>query len=104
MSLSAGTLTLDGLGNSDAQWIFQMASTLATSPYTSFILQNGAQAKNVYWKVGSSATIGHSSSFVGNIIAYASISFGQTSVLNGRGLAGAGVSFAGDSSVTQPAV
>lgn len=104
MSLSAGTLTLDGLGNSDAQWIFQMASTLVTSPYTSFILQNGAQTKNVYWKVGSSATIGHSSSFVGNIVAYASISFGQTSVLSGRGLAGAGVSFAGDSSVTLPAV
>ena len=104
MSLSAGTLTLDGLGNSDAQWIFQMASTLVTSPYTSFILINGAQAKNVNWKVGSSATIGHSSSIVGNIIAYASISFGQTSVLNGRGLAGAGVSFAGDYSVTQPAI
>ena len=104
MTLSAGTLTLDGRGNSEAQWIFQMASTLITSPYTSFIMLNGAQAKNVHWKVGSSATIGHSSSFVGNIIAYASISFGDTSVLNGRGLAGAGVSFAGASSVTQPSV
>ena len=104
MTLSAGTLTLDAFGDSDAQWIFQMASTLITSPYTSFILANGAQAKNVFWKVGSSATIGYSSSFVGNIIAYASISFGHTSVLNGRGLAGAGVSFAGDSDVTQPAL
>jgi Ice-binding-like len=85
-------------------WIFQITSSLVTSPYTSFILQNGAQAKNVYWTVGSSATIGYSSSFVGNILAYASISFGKSSVLNGRGLAGAGVTFAGDSSVTQPAL
>lgn len=104
MSLSAGTLTLDAFGDSSAEWIFQIKSSLVTSPYTSFILQNGAQAKNVYWTVGSSATIGYSSSFVGNILAYASISFGKTSVLNGRGLAGAGVSFEGDSSVTQPAL
>jgi hypothetical protein len=104
MSLSAGTLTLDAFGDSSAVWIFQITSSLVTSPYTSFILKNGAQAKNVYWTVGSSATIGYSSSFVGNILAYASISFGKTSVLNGRGLAGAGVSFDGDSSVTQPAL
>ena len=104
MTLSAGTLTLDAGGDPNAEWIFQMASTLITSPYTSFILLNGAQAKNVYWKVGSSATIAYSSSFIGNIIAYASISFGHTSVFVGRGLAGAGVSFEGDSSVTQPAI
>ena len=104
MSLSAGTLTLDAFGDSSAEWIFQITSSLVTSPYTSFILQNGAQAKNVYWTVGSSATIGYSSSFVGNILAYASISFGKTSVLNGRGLAGAGVTFDGDSSITQPAL
>ena len=104
MTLSAGTLTLDARGDSTAEWIFQMTSTLITSPYTSFILLNGAQAKNVYWKVGSSATIGYSSSFIGNVIAYASISFGHDSVLVGRGLAGAGVSFEGGSSITQPAV
>ena len=104
MTLSAGTLTLDARGDSTAEWIFQMTSSLITSPYTSFILLNGAQAKNVYWKVGSSATIGYSSSFIGNVIAYASISFGHDSVLVGRGLAGAGVSFEGGSSITQPAV
>ena len=104
MTLSAGTLTLDAGGDSTAEWIFQMTSTLITSPYTSFILLNGAQPKNVYWKVGSSGTIGYSSSFIGNVIAYASISFGHDSVLVGRGLAGAGVSFEGGSSITQPAV
>ena len=104
MTISAGTLTLDAGGDVNAEWIFQITSTMITSPYTSFILLNGAQAENVYWKVGSSTTIGYSSSFVGNIIAYASISFGHNSVLLGRGLAGAGVSFEGQSSVTQPAV
>ena len=104
MTLSAGTLTLDAGGDPNAEWIFQMASSLITSPYTSFILLNGAQERNVYWKVGSSATIAYSSSFIGNIIAYASISFGHTSVFVGRGLAGAAVSFEGGSTVTQPVI
>ena len=104
MTLSAGTLTLDAGGDPNAEWIFQMASSLITSPYTSFILLNGAQERNVYWKVGSSATIAYSSSFIGNIIAYASISFGHDSTLVGRGLAGAAVSFEGGSSITSPLI
>ena len=99
MTLSAGALTLDAGWNRNAEWVFQMASTLITSPDTSVILLNGALVTNVYWNVGSSATIAYSSSFIGTIIAYASITFGHDSVLTGRGLAGAGVTFEGGSSV-----
>jgi hypothetical protein len=50
--ISASTVTLDGAGNSSSQWIFQTATSLVTATATSFILQNGAQAKNVYWAIG----------------------------------------------------
>ena len=102
ITLSATTLILDARGNADAQWIFQAGSSLITSPYTSVILRNRAQAKNVYWKVGSSATLGYSSDFVGTIIAYASITFDRDSTLVGRGLGGAAISFAGSSTVELP--
>ena len=102
MTFSAGTLTLDGQNDPNAVWVFQASSSLLTSPYTSFILENGASAQNVYWQIGSSATLGYSSSFVGTIIADASVSVQTDTVLTGRALAGAGVSFAGSDSVTLP--
>ena len=102
LTISATSLTLDARGDADAQWIFQAGSSLITSPYTSVILINGAQAKNVYWKVGSSCTLGYSSSFVGTIIAYASITFNHDTSLVGRGLAGAAVSFASSSVIELP--
>ena len=100
--ISATTLTLDGKGSSSSEWIFQTATTLNTATATSFILQNGAQAKNVYWAIGSSATIGYSSSFQGTILAKVSITYGSSSVIVGRGLAMAAVTFAGSSSMTLP--
>jgi hypothetical protein len=103
MTFSAGTLTLDAQGDPNATWIFQASTSLVTAPYTSFILENGAQNTNVFWQVGSSATLGYSSSFVGTIIAYSSISAQTDTTLNGRALAGAGASFAGADSVTLPA-
>lgn len=102
MTFSAGTLTLDGQNDPNAVWVFQASSSLVTAPYTSFILENGASAKNVYWQVSSSATLGYSSSFVGNILSYAAVSVQTDAVLTGRALAGAGVSFAGSDSVTLP--
>lgn len=102
MTFSAGTLTLDGQNDANAVWVFQASSSLLTAPSTSFILENGAFAQNVYWQITSSATLGYSSSFVGTIIADASISVQTNTVLNGRALAGAGVSFAGSDSVTLP--
>ena len=100
--ISAGIVTLDGQNRSDSQWLFQAATTLETATETSFILQNGAQAKHVYWQLGSSATIGYSSSFVGTILAYASISVDTGATIYGRALAQAAVTFAGGDSVTRP--
>jgi type VI secretion system secreted protein VgrG len=79
-----GTLTLDGLGDSAAVFIFRADSTLITAASSSVILTNGAQACNVFWQVGSSATLGASSTMVGHVIAYASISTGASTTIAGQ--------------------
>ncbi|TVY14645.1 hypothetical protein LARI1_G009243 [Lachnellula arida] len=58
-----GQLTLDGSGTSDSQWVFQIASSLTTASASSVLLTNGAQACNVFWQIGTSATIGTATSF-----------------------------------------
>jgi uncharacterized protein with beta-barrel porin domain len=68
-----GTLTLNGLGNPNSVFIFQIGSTLTTASASKILLINGATGGNVFWQVGSSATLGTSSSFEGDILAYASI-------------------------------
>jgi len=80
-----GTLTLDGGGNPNATFVFQAGSTLTTAG--SIVLINGAQAKNVYWLVGSSATLGTASHWQGNIIALTSITLNDNVTLIGRALA-----------------
>ncbi|HUQ46749.1 MAG TPA: ice-binding family protein [Gemmatimonadaceae bacterium] len=80
-----GVLTLDGGGNPDATFIFQAGSTLTVAG--SIVLINGAQAKNVFFQVGSSATLGTGSTFRGNIIALTSITLNDTVTLIGRALA-----------------
>jgi hypothetical protein len=102
MLMSSTYVTLDGNNDWDSEFIFQTATTVVTEGSTFFILQNGAQAKNVYWAVGSSVTLGSSSRFVGNIVAHDSITFGSGSTLDGRGLAMVFVSFESGSSVTMP--
>jgi len=82
-----GTVTLNALGNPNAQFIFQMGSTLTTAVGSTVLLTNGAQASNVFWQVGSSATLGTSSFFSGNILALVSISLGTGAALQGRALA-----------------
>jgi hypothetical protein len=100
LTLTTGTtLTLNGNGISSSIWVFQTQTTLITATSTSFILQNGAQASNVYWVIGSSATIGVTSSFIGHVIAAASISSGTGSTISGRALAGAAVTFAGGNTI-----
>ena len=101
-SISATTLTLDGNGDYGSQFIFQTATTVITATATSFNLIHGAQAKNVYWQVGTSATLGLSSSFVGHILAGAAITVGHTTTVVGRLLAHSSVTFEGDDSVTLP--
>jgi len=82
-----GTLTLDAQGNANAQFIFQIASSLTTATGSNVVLINGANAANVFWQIGSSATLGTSSIFAGDILAFSSISLGTGAVLNGRALA-----------------
>lgn len=80
-----GTLTLDGNGDPNAVFVFQAGSSLTTAG--SIVLIGGAQASNVYWLVGSSATIGTASAWQGNIIALTSITLVDTATLIGRALA-----------------
>jgi hypothetical protein len=82
-----GTLTLNGQGNPNAVFVFQMASTLITSPGSTVLLTNGANACSVEWQVGSSATIDVGTTFVGNILALTSISMNSGANVTGRVLA-----------------
>jgi hypothetical protein len=68
-----GTLTLNGAGNPNAVFVFKTGSTVVTGSASKVVLENGAQACNVYWQVGSSATLGTDSTFVGTVMALTSI-------------------------------
>ena len=92
-SISAGTLTLDGTSDPLGEWVFQTTSTLVTASATEVKLTNGAKAENVYWAIGSSATLGSTTKMVGNILAQVSITFNAGTNLAGRGLAQAAVTF-----------
>jgi len=81
-----GTLTLDGQGIANAQWVFQIGSTLTTATNSTVALINGALNCNVFWQIGSSATIQTGNTFVGNIMALTSITL-DGGILNGRALA-----------------
>lgn len=80
-----GPLTLDGGGDPNAVFVFQAGTSLVTAG--SVILINGAQAKNVYWQVGTSATLGTASQWQGNILALTSITLVDNATLIGRALA-----------------
>ena len=82
-----GNLTLSG----DGVYIFQIVSTLTTAANNSdVILSGGATAEDVFWQVGSSATLGTTTTFAGTIMAQASVSLDTGAVLNGRALARTG--------------
>src|SRR5208282_1018854 len=91
-----GNLTLDGSTNPNGVWIFQVGSALTTAaggvgtPMSQVLLIGGAQAHNVFWVIGSSATLGTYSLFQGTIMAQASITIGTGATLNGRALARTG--------------
>jgi hypothetical protein len=82
-----GTLTLDAQGDAGAVWIFQGASTLITASGSVVSVINGGQDCNVFWQVGSSATLGTGSAFVGNILALTSITATTGASVSGRLLA-----------------
>lgn len=87
VQLSAGNVTLDGQGNPNAVFIFQIGTTLTTLGATQVVLTGGALAQNVFWQVGSSATLGTTSVFQGTIMALQSITLTTGATLNGRALA-----------------
>ncbi|KAJ5764761.1 hypothetical protein N7520_004320 [Penicillium odoratum] len=88
MTITSGrTLTLDAQGDPNAVWIFQTDSTLITYSSSTVLLINGAQPCNVFWQVGSSATLGTTSNFVGTLMALSSISAQTNAVIQGRLLA-----------------
>ncbi len=82
-----GSVTLDAQGDPDAVFIFQAASTLITASASSVDLINGARSSNVFWLVGSSATLGTYSILRGTILALASITVTTGAVVDGRTLA-----------------
>jgi hypothetical protein len=97
----SGVLTLDGGGDPNANFVFQAGSSLITAG--NIVLINGAQAKNVYWQIGSSATLGTGSQFMGNILALSSITLVDNATLLGRALARNGsVSLGNNNIITLP--
>jgi hypothetical protein len=85
-----GTVTLDGQGNPNAVFIFEIGSTLITASNSAVVLINGAEPCSVFWQVGSSATLGTGTAFLGNILASASITLDANATLSGRALAESG--------------
>jgi hypothetical protein len=85
-----GALTLDGSGDPNAVFVFQAGSTLTTASASQVNLINGAQSCNVFWQVGSSATLGTDSSFLGTILALTSITVTTDVTVDGRVLASNG--------------
>jgi Ice-binding-like len=100
--LSAGNVTLDALGDVNAVFIFQVASTLTTIGSTQVVLAGGAQAKNVFWQTGSSATLGTNSVFRGTIMALQSITLQTGATFQGRALARNGAVTLDSNAVTAP--
>jgi cell division septation protein DedD len=97
-----GALTLNAGGNPNAVFVFQAGSTLTTASGSSVNLTNGAQACNVFWQVGSSATIGTGSAFRGTVIALTSITLTTGATVEGRVLARNGAVTLDTNTITRP--
>jgi len=87
LAISSGELTLDAQGDSSGVFIFQTASTLTVTSGRKVILAGGAQAKNVFWQIGTSATLGSTSVFIGTVMADQAITLETGATLEGRAMA-----------------
>jgi hypothetical protein len=101
MSLT-GTVTLDGQGDPNAVFIFQAGSTLITASSSTVKLIGGTQACNVFWQVGSSATLGTNTTFVGSILALTSATVQTGTTVAGRVLARNGQVSLDTNTISQP--
>ncbi len=104
LQIAAADLTLDGGGDPNATWIFQIGTTLVTSSGADVLLADGAcgSASNVFWQVGSSATLGTGTNFVGTIMADQSITAATGITVEGRLLARVGAVTLDTNLVTVP--
>jgi len=84
LEISSGDLTFNAGGNANAVFIIQIASSLTTTSGRQVILSGGAKASNIFWQVGSSATLGTTSVFKGNILADQSITMNTGASIEGR--------------------
>lgn len=100
-AISSGNLTFDARGDASAIFIIQIASSFNMTSGRKVILKGNAQASNIYWQVGSSATFGTTSVFKGTIMALKTITFATGATLEGRALARNGaVTMQGNTIVT----
>jgi hypothetical protein len=98
-----GQVTLDAQGDPSAQFVFAIGSTLTTASASSVRLINGASPCNVYWKVGSSATLGTTTAFEGTVMALTSITLNHAATVQGRMLARNGAVTLDDNVLNGPA-
>jgi hypothetical protein len=89
LTIQNGNLTLNAMGDVNAVWIFQIGSDLTTISGAggNVVLTGGAKPNNIYWQVGSSATLGNDTDFKGNILALTSINLNPGAAVQGRLLA-----------------
>ena len=101
--LLSGAMTLDGQNNADAVFIFKTGSSLTAMSGSVVNLINGASECNIFWQVGSSATIGTNAAFVGNIMALTSVTVETDATIQGRAMARNGAVTLDDNTFTSTA-
>lgn len=102
LEISSGNLTFDAESNESAVFIIQIASTLSTTSGTQVILKGGARAERIFWQVGTSATLGTTTIFKGNILADQSISLNTGAKVDGKLLARIAAVTLSKNTVTNP--